>query len=157
MKIFGAVYIRLILFWNSVITKTHLSVHIFFLSFYSCTPSIWKLPGEGSNWSCMCDLHHSHSNAGSLTHWVRLGIEPTSSGAPCQGLNPLSHNGNSSVRIFNSSFAEHSTLAFGGRPIMYAFAVVIENPSSSAKFHRSGAESLGRGSPIVRVCVQAQH
>ena len=25
------------------------------------------------------DLHHSHSNTGSLTHWVRPGIEPVSS------------------------------------------------------------------------------
>ena len=40
-------------------------------------------------------LHHSHSNLGSLTHWVRPGIEPTSSWVLCQVLNLLSHNRNS--------------------------------------------------------------
>ena len=35
-------------------------------------------------------------NAGPLTHWLRPGIEPTSSWRPCQVLNPLSHGGNSS-------------------------------------------------------------
>ena len=29
--------------------------------------------------SCFCNLHHTHGNAGSLTHWARPGIEPTSS------------------------------------------------------------------------------
>ena len=29
--------------------------------------------------SCICYLHHSSSNTGSLTHWARPGIEPTSS------------------------------------------------------------------------------
>ena len=28
--------------------------------------------------SHICDLHHSHSSAGSLTHWERSGIEPAS-------------------------------------------------------------------------------
>ena len=34
-------------------------------------------------------------NSGSLTHWVRPGIEPTSSGTLCWVLNLLSHKGNS--------------------------------------------------------------
>ena len=38
-------------------------------------------------------------NAGSLTHWVRTGIEPTM-GTLCLVLNPLSHNGNSSTLYF---------------------------------------------------------
>ena len=29
--------------------------------------------------SHVCNLHHSHSKAGSLTHWARLGIKPASS------------------------------------------------------------------------------
>ena len=28
---------------------------------------------------CVWDIHHNHGNTGSLTHWVRPGIEPTSS------------------------------------------------------------------------------
>ena len=38
----------------------------------------------------------------SLTHWVRPGIEPTSSQRQCQALNLLSHNGNSSFLFKNS-------------------------------------------------------
>ena len=40
-------------------------------------------------------LAYSHSNARSLTHWMRSGIKPTSSRTLCQVLNPLSHSGNS--------------------------------------------------------------
>ena len=29
--------------------------------------------------SCVCDLHHSHSNVRSLAHLVRSGMEPTTS------------------------------------------------------------------------------
>ena len=32
--------------------------------------------------SCILDLHTARSNAGSLTHWARPGIEPTSSWTP---------------------------------------------------------------------------
>ena len=35
----------------------------------------WKFPDQGSNLSHSCDLHHSCSNAGSLTHFTGLGIE----------------------------------------------------------------------------------
>ena len=37
----------------------------------------------------------AYSNSGSLTHWARPGIEPTSSQRQHQVLNPLSHSGNS--------------------------------------------------------------
>ena len=40
-------------------------------------------------------LHHSDSNTRSLTHWVRLGIEHTSSWRQCRVFNLLSHDGNS--------------------------------------------------------------
>ena len=40
---------------------------------------------------CICNLH----NAGSLTHWARPGIKPTSSQRQCCVLNPLNHNRNS--------------------------------------------------------------
>ena len=38
-------------------------------------------------------------NAASLTHWVRPGIEPTSSWTLCWVLNLLSHNGNSKADV----------------------------------------------------------
>ena len=39
---------------------------------YTTATATWDL-------SHVCDLHHSHSSAGSLTHWLRPGIEPTTS------------------------------------------------------------------------------
>ena len=38
-------------------------------------------------------------NKASLTHGARLGIKPTSSPTQCRVLNPLSHNGNSSMYV----------------------------------------------------------
>ena len=43
------------------------------------------------------------SNTGSLTHWARPGVKPTSLQRPCGVLNPLSHNGHSFLLI-NVSF-----------------------------------------------------
>ena len=56
---------------------------------------MWRFPGWGSNWSCnwwptpwpqQCRIWcysatytTAHGNAGSLTHWLRPGIEPSSS------------------------------------------------------------------------------
>ena len=51
----------------------------FFFLLHSCTRGIWTFPGQGSNQSCSASLHHSHSNTGSLIHWIRPGIEPASS------------------------------------------------------------------------------
>ena len=66
-----------------------------FLSFYGCTHSIWRFPGEGSNRGCSCwpqpqpqphgiratsvTCTTTHGNARSLAHRGRPGIEPTSS------------------------------------------------------------------------------
>lgn len=49
-----------------------------FLPFYGCTCYIWKLPGQGLNPRCGCDLNHSCGHAGILTHCARLGIKPAS-------------------------------------------------------------------------------
>ena len=67
----------------------------FSLSVFGCTHGIRTFPGQGSNPSHSCDPGHSHGNAGSLTHCVGLGIEPTS----CCGqiLNPLNHSENSFI------------------------------------------------------------
>ena len=82
------------------------------------TYSIWKFLVQGSNLSCSCwpmpqpqPWQHriraasatyaaACNNAGSLTHWARPGIEPASSRIPCQVLNSLSHNENSTVVNF---------------------------------------------------------
>ena len=66
-----------------------------FCHFLGCTRGIWRFPGQGSNRSCSQQpmpepQHHQiraasatyttvHSNAGSLTHWVKPGIEPATS------------------------------------------------------------------------------
>ena len=66
-----------------------------YVAFGGHTRSIWKFPGEGSNWSCShqpipqpqqrqiraasVTYATAHSNAGSTTHQGRPGMEPTSS------------------------------------------------------------------------------
>ena len=92
--------------------------HNLFL-FYHCTCGMWKFPGQGLNQSCSCQpipppQQHgiwttsatyttAHGNAGSLTPWVRPGMEPASSPTLCQALNPLSHKGNSNMYIIKKS------------------------------------------------------
>ena len=41
-------------------------------------------------------------NTGSLTHWARPRIKPTSSWRQCCVLNPLRHNGNSELKCFKT-------------------------------------------------------
>ena len=48
----------------------------FSLFFFCHTHFIWKFPGQGLKLSRLCDLCHSCSIAGSLTHCSRPGIEP---------------------------------------------------------------------------------
>ena len=68
---------------------------VFCFCYLESTCSIWKFSGLGSNWSCSCwpmlqpqqcqnratsaMYTTAHSNAGSLTHWARLGIKLPSS------------------------------------------------------------------------------
>ena len=98
----------------------------FLYSFYSCTCSIWKFSGWKSNWSCSCPpmlqpWQHwiqaasvtytaAAGNAGSLTHWVRPGIEPICSQTLCQVLNRLSHYGNSLKNFLNASYSANLLL-----------------------------------------------
>ena len=70
----------------------------FFLPFFNAALVVYEVPRLGSNWSCSCwptpqpqpqqhqvwaasatYLHCSSWQAGSLTHWVRPGMEPASS------------------------------------------------------------------------------
>ena len=100
-------------FWRAMFNHWHFPFWEFlFVCFsYGHTCSIWKFPGQGSNWSCsgqpmpqpqQCQIQATSatyasfcSNARSLTHWTRSGIEPTSSQRRHQILHLLSPNGNS--------------------------------------------------------------
>ena len=54
----------------------HTCIFLKFLFFLFKPPlRIWKFPGQGSNQSWSSDLHHSCSNAVSLTHCARPGTE----------------------------------------------------------------------------------
>ena len=46
-----------------------------------CPPCGIEFPGQGSQLSPSCDQCSNSGNAGSLTHWARLGIEPASQGS----------------------------------------------------------------------------
>ena len=50
-----------------------------FLSFQGRTCCVWRFPGWGRIGAVAASLRHSHSNAKSLTHWSRPGIEPATS------------------------------------------------------------------------------
>ena len=52
-------------------------------------------------WATSATYAAACSNAGSLTHWTTPVIEPTFSQTLCWALNPLSHNGNSTLLNFN--------------------------------------------------------
>ena len=45
----------------------------FFFFLFWCGPGVWKSSGQGWNPSWSCNLCHSCSNAGSLTHCTRAG------------------------------------------------------------------------------------
>ena len=59
------------------------------------------------------------------------------------------------VNSFPYLVVQNSTCSFHGHQIIYSFTVVIENPSSSVRFHPSDVEPLGRDTQIIQVCVQA--
>ena len=57
------------------------SQDFFFLLFFFSSAPVAYGDSQARGWigAAAAGLHHSHSNAGSLTHWARPGIEPTSS------------------------------------------------------------------------------
>ena len=90
--------------------QTTLFIHLFvYLFIYFLVLHLWYLEApklEGQTWAVGAGLHHIqatsatyttvHGNAGSLTHWARSGIKsPASSWRRGRALNLLSHNGNS--------------------------------------------------------------
>ena len=97
----------------------HFKYRSFFFLFFFLGMHQWhmEVPRLGEIWSYSCGLptplpqqchiramsvtHATASgNAGSLTHWVRPGIEPESSQTLCQVLNLLSHKGPSQISKF---------------------------------------------------------
>ena len=58
--------------------------------------SCWPMPQpwQHQTWAASMTLASARGNAGSLTHWVKPGIEPASSQRLRLVLNLLSHNGN---------------------------------------------------------------
>ena len=54
----------------------------FFLAFLLCLFRHKKFQARNRIWAVAVGLCHSHSKAGSLTHWARPGIEPESSWTP---------------------------------------------------------------------------
>ena len=61
--------------------KVHsLYIYIFFFRLFRVAPAAcWSFQARGRIIAVAAGLCHSHSNARSLTHWARPGIEPTSS------------------------------------------------------------------------------
>ena len=55
---------------STFVIQSMLFFSFFFFYFYGYTHSLWKFPGQGLNPSCTC------SNAESLIHCARLGMEP---------------------------------------------------------------------------------
>ena len=79
----------------------------YFFSFYGCTHSIWKIPGQGSNWSwsCqpiiatatpdpshVCDLHHSSYQCRILNPPSKVRDQTRVLMDTSRILKPLSHN-----------------------------------------------------------------
>ena len=57
-------------------------------------------PRQHQIWATSAAYIAACSNNKSLTHWARPEIEPASSQSQCQVLNPLSHNGNSTIMFY---------------------------------------------------------
>ena len=78
---------------------------LFYFDFLGPHPWNMEVP-RGRIKDTAAGLHHSHSNARSLTHWSRSGIEPTTSWI--LGSLPLSHSGNSSNSVFSFLYKLHT-------------------------------------------------
>ena len=57
----------------------------FFFCFFRAAPASYRSSqAKGQTGAADAGLHHSHSNARSLSHWARSGIDPASSGILAQ-------------------------------------------------------------------------
>ena len=133
-----------------------LHTFLFFFSFFFffiCTCRIWNFPGYGYNWganvppmpeSQQCQIQATPAasaaacNAGSLTHWARPAIEPTSSLTLYWALNLLSHNEN---------FILFLTTACEGSIILKLKIIKIIKKSTDNAFRKS-LRSSRRGAVV---------
>ena len=84
--------------------------NVIFFFFFRATPVAHGISqARGRIWAIAAGLHHSHSNAGSLTHWARPGIEPVSSWLLVRFI-LLSHYGNSRNVVLLAQYNHSSTL-----------------------------------------------
>ena len=62
-----------------------LSLFFFFFGLFRAAPASYgSSEAKGQTGAADAGLHHSHSNARSLSHWARSGIDPASSGILAQ-------------------------------------------------------------------------
>ena len=99
-------------FWNLHVS-VYVCMYFFFLwphPWHMEIPGGWIAVAAGSQchqpqqhqiWATFVTYSIACDHAGSLTPWARPGIEPVSSWALCQVLNPLCHNRNSWNSVFN--------------------------------------------------------
>ena len=82
--------------WGHSYSEAPAHLMSFFLFLFTAAPAAYRSSrASGRIRAATASLCHSHSNTGSLTHWVRPGIEPATSWTLCQVLSPLSPNRNS--------------------------------------------------------------
>ena len=74
----------------------------FFFVFFRATPTqCGGFQARGWTEAVATSLHHSHSNAGYLTHWVRPGIVSVSSWMPVRFINCWDTTGTPNIFTFN--------------------------------------------------------
>ena len=88
----------------------------FFVYFFRVTPLTYGTSqARGRIGAAVTGLHHSHSNVGSLTHWARPGIEPTSSWILVRFLNHWAVKGTPVNSIYINS--ERDSVSLGDKII----------------------------------------
>ena len=89
------------------------SLRFFFL--FSLLLHLWHIgsfQARGQIRAAAVPLHHSHSNAGSLTYWAKPGIKPAFWWTLCQVLNLLNHNRNSNHGVLDLLFKSFQSMAW---------------------------------------------
>ena len=104
-------------------------------------PQSWQQQIHATSVTCSTAC----GKAGSLTHWVRTGIKPSSSWMLCWVLNPLTHKGNS----------RHSWLHLNSRQPTYFTLSKFQKMKNAGKIRCSKnlVYSLVRNYPLLRIYV----
>ena len=86
---------------NVIVDNRFYQLFSFFFLLFRATPTAYgSSQARGRIGAVAAGLCHSHSNTGSLTHWARPGIEPSSSWI-LVGFNTTEPYGNSSNGLLN--------------------------------------------------------